>query len=1278
MRRVFVSSTSPELQPVRAKVVERLHAHGYVIVSENPSLTLFRERKRQIDACDLFLAILPPKEAALPVKVESYTLSPPLDELRYASKTFRDCLVYVARPDFPKLRILVPPLREEVSPERVPALADPPPPTILAPTSIDYWKQLFRSLLWNEPTPAQSNDAARDEYARKLLEKLQLRNEVRRRQPESLAARQADANARFEQKRSLYEAKMAAAEALNSEIENFRYRDFNSEDELLGLLDDDLTTLETAGYLPCTKHRREVLERWAQTNRIQRRAIQRELDSLPGPLGPSPAESLLPDFYAASWHERVRRQANAVVKHAAVLTQDFGIQEVRETVMPYCHVPVDCGTERYEVIEDELWDWVVSAMEAADGLKQWVAKQKEKRGRKADRTIQSAGLHEALKERVNEWWESVDVLCRTLQSASYGKCLLVSGRSGSGKSHFIARLLQQHGQLVGNFIPYYLHVPPGVCADTGMVQTSIETLLLQTARFSETAGGSGLTWRSFDEFVGFVGQLANAKLVIVLDDLDVWLNRCRFSVQELQAFVRQHTHLHHLSWIMCVREHQYHLISDVLSGKFWKRYALHYKGNTDGWVELDLLNESATVWRSIILAHLEPHQGRELDAIVAQLHDSTRRLIELPFLARLFAWFLHESRPIHEMRNLNYVEFVLEYWRRRTAKLLHGNQDSQVTEPDEAHYWRALYLISGLIAEQAATELGASDLASRLREADAGAVIGFGNSADEIVEALVTYGLLRTRSAPDEVSRYGHRVSPGGFPPLWHWMSGRYLVDALRGDDLSVRLSLPKIRGQLLDHFDNEELRDLCFELDVKYDDLRAEGRAGKARELVERLDRKQRLGELLEIVRRERPTGDWPVLVHGNSQDDIDAWLRYRFEKRWSDQARRDFLPNVLEFFLLLLDQAESRPLPWQVAKVVSGTIRLFPPYQAQVWLAATKTSAAFQHALARWLKTTDPSELVVDVGLYQYLYFLKYAAPGSEDATGLTCVLRMQLLRPFYHTVRPDGYLRSMLEQMMRTASDPLDVARSMAYLDGIEPYLDSDSCWGDAKLLADWVYSRFEQLAVQGQELRTSEDAAWTRFRRIHELMLAFIGEIKPFVTERVLAVDQRQKHWIQLVAIHSEQFAPFLSLDSMAWLEESRWFDSKESVFAADILEEQLTVYGGLDYRKSNSLKQQAYEAVIMDWASPNSSASRKRTAFFLIKHTVPSPWESNLKQVASDEKRGPSNKKVRDDLWEIVERLIDDHDQPLAEVWRAVDKWIEGQRTFRQKPNSQSPTISQIT
>jgi hypothetical protein len=63
----------------------------------------------------------------------------------------------------------------------------------------------------------------------------------------------------------------------------------------------------------------------------------------------------------------------------------------------------------------------------------------------------------------------------------------------------------------------------------------------------------------------------------------------------------------------------------------------------------------------------------------------------------------------------------------------------------------------------------------------------------------------------------------------------------------------------LVTHSDVEELRTLCFQLRIAYDDLPGAGKSGRARELLSFLDRRRRIAELIVIGKRERPDIDWP-----------------------------------------------------------------------------------------------------------------------------------------------------------------------------------------------------------------------------------------------------------------------------------------------------------------------------------------------------------------------------------------------------------------------------------
>jgi Effector-associated domain 7/Effector-associated domain 11 len=62
-------------------------------------------------------------------------------------------------------------------------------------------------------------------------------------------------------------------------------------------------------------------------------------------------------------------------------------------------------------------------------------------------------------------------------------------------------------------------------------------------------------------------------------------------------------------------------------------------------------------------------------------------------------------------------------------------------------------------------------------------------------------------------------------------------------------LNPSQLREFIVRHFDSEELRTLCHDVDVDYDSLRGEGKAGKARELVLFMERRDRLDQLRKAM---------------------------------------------------------------------------------------------------------------------------------------------------------------------------------------------------------------------------------------------------------------------------------------------------------------------------------------------------------------------------------------------------------------------------------------------
>ncbi|MFQ5419212.1 MAG: hypothetical protein ACE5EY_02500, partial [Anaerolineae bacterium] len=68
-----------------------------------------------------------------------------------------------------------------------------------------------------------------------------------------------------------------------------------------------------------------------------------------------------------------------------------------------------------------------------------------------------------------------------------------------------------------------------------------------------------------------------------------------------------------------------------------------------------------------------------------------------------------------------------------------------------------------------------------------------------------------------------------------------------------LQIDPSKVIQALIEYFNESELRNLAFDLDVKYDALRGSGTADKSREIVEHFQRRQRLEVLVTAVLEKR-----------------------------------------------------------------------------------------------------------------------------------------------------------------------------------------------------------------------------------------------------------------------------------------------------------------------------------------------------------------------------------------------------------------------------------------
>lgn len=112
-------------------------------------------------------------------------------------------------------------------------------------------------------------------------------------------------------------------------------------------------------------------------------------------------------------------------------------------------------------------------------------------------------------------------------------------------------------------------------------------------------------------------------------------------------------------------------------------------------------------------------------------------------------------------------------------------------------------------------------------------------------------------------------------------------------------------RRLLLDYFNDDDLRNLCFELNIDYDVLPGDGKDAKVRELVQYCERHQRMAELREAGRRARPQLDWGTSLPTQTETGWAATAKQ--EQLFVSEDAIDLSTHIVATYRLRLAEGEG-----------------------------------------------------------------------------------------------------------------------------------------------------------------------------------------------------------------------------------------------------------------------------------------------------------------------------------------------------------------------------------
>ena len=203
--------------------------------------------------------------------------------------------------------------------------------------------------------------------------------------------------------------------------------------------------------------------------------------------------------------------------------------------------------------------------------------------------------------------------------------------------------------------------------------------------------------------------------------------------------------------------------------------------------------------------------------------------------------------------------------------------------------------------------------------------------------------------------------------------------------DSAPREFLIHLMESLNRHFNKGELKTLCFELGVDYDDLPGEGKAEKARELVAYVDRHGMLERFIVRCQELRPTVDWKlsskkIFIAYKRNSEPDSQIATQLLRVLTDDGHNVFIDKSLRTGTQWLIEIDRQ------IKASDFLIVLLSPESADSEMVQSEVTRAYEYRKLQGHPQTLPIRIKFD-GLLPYsidAFLNKYQYiewEGAED---------------------------------------------------------------------------------------------------------------------------------------------------------------------------------------------------------------------------------------------------------------------------------------------------------
>lgn len=236
-----------------------------------------------------------------------------------------------------------------------------------------------------------------------------------------------------------------------------------------------------------------------------------------------------------------------------------------------------------------------------------------------------------------------------LLNKSFCKLLLISGESGTGKTHFLSTILSLH-KIEKHLEEFSIRIPLSIAE---MKEKDFKDVVIDSVNRYFNSEFSNIN--VLDEFI--IAQELNISIVFVIDGLQSLLYSSSKYYKDLKKIVVEYTRFDWISWCVSINENDQYLLLD--NSDFMRDYCFSKSNEVDAlnlFVSMTEINTSNKVCQRILLLH-------NIDVSVIEQFPSNQSniamLLDNPLLCHVYANTVKDIKD--ELPNLCYFDFIKRY-----------------------------------------------------------------------------------------------------------------------------------------------------------------------------------------------------------------------------------------------------------------------------------------------------------------------------------------------------------------------------------------------------------------------------------------------------------------------------------------------------------------------------------------------------------------------------------------------------------------------------------------